>query len=196
MSPRPSGGETNWYFRLEFSINRYFVEEGEHKTGRPRYDEEKLLKVILFAFMEEGYESVRKIKKLCKIDIRFLWLLDGEKAPSHMTIDNFMNQRLKGNIEEIFEEINQYIFEKEAVDLRHIYIDGTKIGANANRYSWVWKKGCETRRKKVFTKVSEVLETMNGSGIELQGVKFGMREEYAIEYLGTVHISASTIRAK
>ena len=108
--------------------------------------------------------SFNEVKKLCKTDIRFLWLLDGEEAPSHMTIANFIN-----------EEINRYIFEKGAVDLQHIYMDGTKITANANRYSWVWKKSCETSRKKVFVKVSEVLEAMNGSGIELQGVKFGTR---------------------
>ena len=100
-------------------LKRYFVEE-EHKTGRPTYDREKLLKVVLFAFMEEGYESLRKMAKLCRTDIRFMWLLEEEAAPSHMTIDNFINQQLKVCIEEIFLEINQYIFEKEAVDLRHI----------------------------------------------------------------------------
>lgn len=164
-------------------LKRYFVEEEDHKTGRRKYDEEKLLKVVLFAFMEEGYQALRKIEKLCKTDIRFMWLLDEEKAPSHMTICNFINHQLKGKIEEIFQDINKYIFEKESVDLRHIYIDGTKITANANRYSWVWKKSCETNRKKVFAKVSEVLQAMNDSGIGQQGVQFGMREEYAIEYL-------------
>lgn len=164
-------------------LKRYFVEEKDHKTGRPRYDGEKLLKVVLFAFMEEGYQALRKIEKLCRTDIRFMWLLDEEKAPSHMTICNFINQQLKGKIEEIFLEINKYIFEKESVDLRHIYIDGTKIEANAKRYSWVWKKSCETSRKKVYSKVSEVLQAMNGSGVGQQGVQFGMREEYTIEYL-------------
>jgi len=33
-------------------LKRYFVER-EHKTGRPPYDKEKLLKVVLFAFMEK-----------------------------------------------------------------------------------------------------------------------------------------------
>ena len=164
-------------------LKRYFVEEEGHKTGRPRYDAEKLLKVILFAFMEEGYQALRKIQKLCRTDIRFLWLLDGEKAPSHMTICNFMDHQLKGKIEEIFLEINRYIFEEEAVDLKHVYIDGTKIEANADRYSWVWKKSCETSRKKVFAKVSGLLEEMDRSGLELQGVRFGTREEYAIGYL-------------
>ena len=51
-----------------------------------------------------------------------MWLLDGKKAPSHMTISNFISHELKASIEEIFRDINAYIFEKESVDLRHIYI--------------------------------------------------------------------------
>lgn len=44
----------------------------ESRTGRKRYNPEILLKVILFAFMERGYISVREIEKLCKTDIRFM----------------------------------------------------------------------------------------------------------------------------
>ena len=44
-------------------LSRYFVEKG-YKTGRPRCDEQKLLKVILFAFMEHGICSLRKNEKL------------------------------------------------------------------------------------------------------------------------------------
>ncbi len=43
-------------------LNKYLTTE-ERRTGRPRYDEKTLLKVILFAFMENGYESLRKIEK-------------------------------------------------------------------------------------------------------------------------------------
>ena len=68
-------------------LYRYLVRE-ENKTGRPRYDSITLLKVILFAFMEHGYVSTRTIEKLCKTDIRFMWLLNGNNPPSHMTIDN------------------------------------------------------------------------------------------------------------
>ncbi len=86
-------------------LNKYLTTE-ERRTGRPRYDEKTLLKVILFAFMENGYESLRKIEKLCKTDIRFMWLLQDEAPPSHMTIDNFMNNVLNGKIEQI---LKQYI---------------------------------------------------------------------------------------
>ena len=34
-------------------LSKYFVVKG-YKTGRPRCDQQKLLKVILFAFMEHG----------------------------------------------------------------------------------------------------------------------------------------------
>ena len=81
-------------------LNKYLAVK-ESRIGRPRYDSEKLLKVILFAFMENGYCSVREIEKLCKTDIRFMWLLDEDDAPSFMTIDNFMNETLNRSIETI-----------------------------------------------------------------------------------------------
>ena len=66
------------------------MEEEEHKTGRPEYGAETLLKVVLFAFMEEGYESTRKIKKLCRTDIRFMGIvlkkMDGQWSPPKAAI--------------------------------------------------------------------------------------------------------------
>ena len=50
-------------------LSKYFVEAKGYKTGRPKCDAEKLLKVILFAFMERGFCSLREIEKLCKTDI-------------------------------------------------------------------------------------------------------------------------------
>ena len=46
------------------NLQKYFMEEKEHETGRPRYDREKLLKIVLFSFMEFGYCSARFIQKL------------------------------------------------------------------------------------------------------------------------------------
>lgn len=100
-------------------LNKYLTIENR-RTGKPRYDEETLLKVILFAFMKNGYESLRKIEKLRKTDIRFMWLLQDNPPPSHMTIDNFMNNVLNDRIDEIFADINAYIFKHENVDLNHI----------------------------------------------------------------------------
>ena len=114
-------------------LSGYFVEKG-YKTGRPRCDEQKLLKVILFAFMENGVCSLRKIEKLCHNDIRYMYLLDEMKAPTFATFGNFIRNELTASIEQIFTDINTYIFTKDHVDLQHTYIDGTKIEANAIGY--------------------------------------------------------------
>ena len=67
-------------------LSRYFVEKG-YKTGRPRCDAQKLIKVILFAFMENGICSLREIEKLCRNDIRYMYLLDGMKTPSLLHLE-------------------------------------------------------------------------------------------------------------
>ena len=163
-------------------LQKYFVEK-EHGTGRPRYDREKLLKIVLFAFMEYGYCSVRFIQKLCETDIRFLWLLDEENAPSHMTISNFIQKDLGASVDSIFNDINSYIFAKEHVDTEHVYIDGTKIEANANKYTWVWKKSCIKSRNKVFGKLTSLIQEMNEIMAAHCRAVFEIRQEYAVEYV-------------
>ena len=163
-------------------LTRYFVEKG-YKTGRPRCDKQKLLKVILFAFMEHGISSLREIEKLCRTDIRYMYLLDDMKAPSFATFGNLIRNELTASIEKIFIDINQYIFEKEQVDLEHTYIDGTKIEANANRYTWVWKKSCVKNRDKVFEKISALIDAMNTEVLGFMGIRLEKRENYAIGYI-------------
>lgn len=105
------------------------------------------------------------------------------KASSFATIVNFIRENLTGTIENIFAEINKVIFQKENVDLEHTYIDGTKIEANANKYSWVWKKSCIKNRDKTFEKVSEIIDIINDEDLKLLNVKIEKRSEYTIEYL-------------
>ena len=133
--------------------------------------------------MENGHPSVRNINKLCNTDIRFIWLLDGTPAPSHTKISNFINEQLTDNIENIFNDINSYIFKTDNVDLDHVYIDGTKLEANANKYSWVWKKSCITNRNKVFMHLSLLIKEINNTDLQCFNVEIGTRQEYSVEYV-------------
>ena len=60
-----------------------------------------------------------------------------------------------------------------------MYIDGTKIEANANKYSWVWKKSCLTNRDKVFGYITELLRQINEEVLFYYDLKMEPREEYA-----------------
>ena len=166
-------------------LRKYYAEK-ESVMGRPRYDSEKLLKVILFAFMDNGYASLRNIEKLCNTDIRFIWLLDGEPAPSYATVCNYLNKYVGEKTGELFNDITGKIFAEEGVDLSRLYIDGTKIEANANKYTWVWKKSCEKSRAKVYVRITELIREINAGDIGIQRVQIETREEYAIEYLEEV----------
>lgn len=161
-------------------LYQYFASE-ERRTGRPEYDRVTLFKVVLFAFMEFGYCSVRRIHRLCETDIRFLWLLDDNAPPSVMTIQNFIHNELSASIEEIFKDINQYIFEKEHVDLNHVYIDGTKLKANAGNYTWVWKKSCINSRNRVFEQLTALLDRINEITRGIAGAEFEVFQEYSVE---------------
>ncbi len=175
-------------------LSQYLVYK-ENKIGRPKYDRETLMKIVLFAFMEHGYPSLRQIEKFCDTDIRFIWLLGDKNPPCFNTIKNFINDDLgskvdsHGNINksavisEIFDKINEYIFQSEGVDLNHIYMDGTKIRANAGLYTWVWKKSCIKNRNKSFVKVTETLEKINEIVILYKQAKFETMQEYEITYL-------------
>ena len=71
--------------------------------------------------MEHGYASMHEIEKLCKTDIRFMWLLQDSPSPTFMTTGNFINDCLLGNIDDILVEINSYIFAQK-IRLPSMYI--------------------------------------------------------------------------
>ena len=128
-----------------------------------------------------GYISLRELEDSCKVNLRFMYLMDHE-TPSYRTFGYFINEVLKGSIEEIFNDINRKIFETEHVDLQHLYIDGSKFEANANKYSWVWKKSTEKSRYRLFDKITKLLQEINEE-IACTGTRLCINTEYAPEYL-------------
>jgi len=140
-----------------------------------------MLKTVLFGFMEHGYAALRTLDDDCKVNLRYMYLMDWE-TPSYGAFGYFIREELQGNMEEIFQAVNARIFEKEHVDLKHLYIDGTKLEANANKYSWVWRKGTEKSRYRLFGKITALLEQINET-LAPTGMRMEPNTEYAPEYL-------------
>ena len=168
-------------FMGEIDLEKYLKRIPKHDTGRNRYNPVSMLKTVLFGFMTNGYISLRELADNCKINLRFMYLMDYE-TPSYRTFGYFINEIPADSIEEIFKDINQKIFEKEHVDLQHLYIDGSKFEADANRYSWGWKKATEKSRYRLFKKITILFEEINQE-LAFTGVRFSVNTEYAPEYL-------------
>lgn len=168
------------------NFHKYLVSTRTEKRGRRGYNPQTLLKIILFGFMLNGFTSLRELESACATDIRFMWMLRNEKSkPTHMTFSNFINKFLKKDIQLIFTDITHIIFQLDSVDLSHCYIDGTKIEANANKYTWVWKNSCITNRNKLFLKISELLNKMNDE-LKSFGTFYQTTFEYEIDELETI----------
>ena len=106
--------------------------------GRTGFNPIMKYAVLTYAAMR-GVKSVDRIVELCERDLAFIWLTQGEK-PQRDAFYDFINNKLTG---EILDDLNyQFIrrLKKEGlVTMEAIYIDGTKIEANANRYTFVWR---------------------------------------------------------
>jgi len=165
----------------EVNLEQYLKNIPEHKTGRIRYNPVNMLKTVLFGFMSSGYISLRELEDNCKVNIRYMYLMDHQK-PSYRTFGYFINEVLGDQIETIFNNINKVIFEKEGVDLNHLYIDGSKFEANANKYSWVWKKATEKSRYRLFEKITLLLEEIKRELI-WSGFMIQTNTEYVPEQL-------------
>ena len=165
-------------------LNKYLTDIPEYTPGRLRYNPVNMLKTVLFGFMTSGYCSLRELEDNCKVNIRFMYLMD-HQTPSYRTFGYFINEILQDKIENIFNDINHAIFNDEHVDLQHLYIDGSKFEANANKYTWVWKKATEKFRYKLYEKITAEIEEINAE-IAWSGVQITTNPEYVPDYLNEI----------
>ena len=115
--------------------------------GSSGYHPRMLLKVLVYAYLRNIYSS-RQIEEALKENIHFMWI-SGMSLPDHNTINRFRGKRLDGNLKEIFGSVVQMLAAEGYLSIKEVYIDGTKIEANANRYTFVWGKAIETQKEKI-----------------------------------------------
>ena len=122
----------------------------------------QMLKIMLYAFHEGNFSS-RGIEKACKRDINYMYLLEGRSAPDHATIARFRSIHFTEVAEKYLSMSVNYLMELGEISGREIFIDGTKIEANANKYTFVWKKSVTKNQAKLLDKmallVQECVET-------------------------------------
>jgi len=122
---------------------------------KPAVEPKIMFKIISYAYSQNIYSS-RKIEKACKRDINFRWLLQGCKAPDHATISRFRKDYISNEvIEDLFYQQVNYLAKQNEILFENVFIDGTKIEANANRYTFVWKKAMYYYQRKDYTKLME-----------------------------------------
>mgnify|MGYP002769261379 FL=1 len=163
-----------------------FVEEMDlselYKTyGRIRKNQatpRQMLKLVIYAAMNRIYSS-RDIRKACKRDINFMYLLEGMPAPDHATIARFISLHFSVCAKTLLAQMSDLLYLLGEISGKTIFIDGTKIESAANKYTFVWKKAITKNQGRLYTKLSSFVAECE----ELYGMKTVYHDRISIHTL-------------
>lgn len=122
--------------------------------GTSSYHPRMLLKVLVYGYLNNTYSS-RKLEAALKENIHFMWL-SGMNKPDHNTINRFRGDRLKEVLKTVFGQVVGLLAEAGHVSLKEVYTDGTKIEAQANRYTFVWGNAIKTSKARMEAQLKEL----------------------------------------
>ena len=130
------------------------------KGRNPAVDPKTMFKILTYAYSQNIYSS-RKIETACRRDINFMWLLAGQKAPDHSTIARFRTGFLADACEDLFYQMVRRLEQSGEIAKETVFIDGTKLEACANRYTFVWKRSVGKWEAKMLVKMQEAAVLLN-----------------------------------
>lgn len=124
--------------------------------GTSSYNPKMLLKVLVYGYLKNIYSS-RKMEEMTKENIHMMWI-SGMNKPDHHTINRFRSERLKKVLEKIFSQVVLLLMESGQLSIKEIYLDGTKLEANANKYTFVWGKSIKKNKARIKEQIKELWE--------------------------------------
>ena len=177
-----------------------FVEEMDLTDLYSTYDRinslspRTLLKIVLYSYMNGDYSS-RSMELNCKRDINFMFLLEGHSAPDHATLARFRSIHFAPCSKRILAEVSNILFDLGEISGEIIFIDGTKIEANANKYTFVWKKAVTKNQAKLLIKLADFvaecgqlydIKIVYGNVIKIKHLKRLRKKLYALKNAGNI----------
>ena len=129
--------------------------------GTSAYHPRMMIKVLFYSYLSNTY-SCRKIAKALTENIHFMFI-SGNSTPDFRTINDFRGKILKDSIKTLFAEIVKMFVEMGYISLDVQYIDGTKIEAKSNKYTFVWRGSVEKYKEKLEVKINSILSDIENS---------------------------------
>jgi len=127
--------------------------------GTSSYHPRVMIKILFYSYLNNVY-SCRKIATQLEENIYYMWL-SGNSTPNFRTINNFRGNQLKGKIQGLFAELVRLMAGLGYVSLDVQYVDGTKIEAASNKYTFVWRGSTEKHKEKLGAKIDSILKDID-----------------------------------
>ncbi len=130
------------------------IELDSDKVGCPQYDPKAMLKLLVYGY-SYGIRSSRKLERATYHNVSFMWLTGGLK-PDHKTISEFRRKNKKA-LKEVLKQCARICIELDLIAGNTLFVDGSKIRANASiKKTWDRKK-CEKYLKKIDKRIEAIL---------------------------------------
>jgi len=112
------------------------------EQGRPSYHPRVLTKALLYAY-SEGVFSGRRIEKMMRENLPMQWIT-AQQTISYRTINRFrVSEAIEMILADLYSSFAAQLRLEKVISGEKIFVDGTKFEANANKYTFVWKKSTQ-----------------------------------------------------
>jgi len=137
---------------LEFS--ELGIEMDEDRVGCPQYDPKAMLKLLVYGY-SYGIRSSRKLERAVYHNVSFIWLMGGLR-PDHKTIAEFRRKNKKA-LKKVLKQCARLCMELDLIAGNTLFVDGSKIRANASIKNTWDKKKCERYLRKIDKRIEAIL---------------------------------------
>lgn len=154
----------------------------------------QMLKIVLYSYMNHRYSS-RAMETACRRDINFMYLLEDAPIPDHATFARFRSLHFAPCAKKILAEMSNILYDMGEISGEALFIDGTKIEACANKYTFVWKKAVTKNQGKLLMKLADFVaecEELYGikliyqNNVKMKNVKKLRKKLYALKQDGNI----------
>jgi len=143
------------------------IELDEHQVGNSEYDPRAMLKLLVYGY-SYGLKGSRKLEQACHHNVSFMWLMGGLK-PDHKTIAEF-RRRHKKALKEVLKQCVRLCLKLDLIAGNVLFVDGTKIRANAGRSKTYDQAYYEQWLAEVDRRIEELLEECERVDEEEEGL--------------------------
>ena len=141
-------------FIERLNLQELGIEEDAEQVGNPEYDPRAMLKLAVYGY-SYGERSSRKLERAIHHNLSFIWLMGGLK-PDHKTIAEFRRKNKKA-LARVLKQCVRMCLRLDLIEGNTLFVDGTKIRANASMKHMWNEKRCAEVLKKVDERIEEIL---------------------------------------
>jgi transposase len=143
------------------------VEIDPQQVGNSEYDPKAMMKLLVYGY-SYGIKSSRKLERETHHNLSFIWLMGGLK-PDHKTIAEFRRNH-KGALKKVLKQCARLCIKLNLIAGNILFVDGTKIRANASRSQIHDQAYYEQLLSEVDGRIEQLLEECEGIDQQEEGL--------------------------